>query len=92
MRREQQFCPDKPADRWTVAVWIVRALDGDSPPPPVAQSRFADVDDDEWWMPYVERLADLRITFGCKTQPLNFCPDETVTRAITDYTIECRQV
>ena len=78
---EQQFCPDDPADRWTVAVWIVRALDGTSPPPPVAQSRFVDVDDDEWWMPYVERLADLRITFGCKANPLSFCPDETVTRA-----------
>ena len=78
---EQQFCPNDPANRWTVAVWIVRALDGSSPPPPVAQSRFADVDDDEWWMPYVERLADLRITFGCKANPLSFCPDETVTRA-----------
>ena len=78
---EQHFCPGEPADRWTVAVWIVRALDGDNPPPPVAQSRFADVDDDEWWMPYVERLADLRITFGCKANPLSFCPDETVTRA-----------
>ena len=76
----QQFCPDKPANRWTVAVWIVRALDG-ADPPAVAQSRFADVDDDEWWMPYVERLADLQITVGCKTEPLRFCPDETVTRA-----------
>ena len=77
---EQQFCPDDPANRWTVAVWIVRALDG-ADPPPVAESRFADVDDDEWWMPYVERLADLQITVGCGLEPLRFCPDETVTRA-----------
>ena len=77
---EQQFCPDEPAKRWTVAVWIVRALDGGDPPE-VDESRFADVDDDEWWMPYVERLADLRITVGCKLEPLRFCPDETVTRA-----------
>ena len=77
---EQQFCPDKPANRWTVAVWIVRALDG-ADPPAVTESRFADVDDDEWWMPYVERLADLQITVGCGTEPLRFCPDETVTRA-----------
>ena len=46
---EQQFCPDEPANRWTVAVWIVRALDGGDPPP-VTESRFADVDDDGWWM------------------------------------------
>ena len=32
-RGEQQFCPDDPANRWTVAVWIVRALDGADPPP-----------------------------------------------------------
>ncbi len=77
---EQQFCPNDPALRWTVAVWIVRALEGGSPPE-VAESRFADVDDDVWWMPYVERLADLQITVGCKRDPLRFCPDETVTRA-----------
>ena len=77
---EQQFCPSDPAKRWTVAVWIVRALDG-ADPPEVDESRFADVDDDEWWMPYVERLADLRITVGCQLEPLRFCPDETVTRA-----------
>ena len=77
---EQQFCPNDPANRWTVAVWIVRALDG-ADPPAVAQSRFADVDDDEWWVPYVERLADLGITVGCTQNPLRFCPDGTVTRA-----------
>ena len=77
---EEQFCPNEPANRSTVAVWIVRALDG-ADPPPVEESRFADVDDDEWWMPHVERLADLRITVGCRIQPLRFCPDETVTRA-----------
>ena len=58
----------------------MRALDGGDPPE-VDESRFADVDDDEWWMPYVERLSDLRITVGCKLEPLRFCPDETVTRA-----------
>ena len=29
---EQQFCPNDPANRWTVAVWIVRALDGSDRP------------------------------------------------------------
>ena len=76
----RRFCPDEPAKRWTAAVWIVRVIDGVDPFP-VTQSRFADVHDDEWWMPYVERLADLGITVGCKTNPLRFCPDETVTRA-----------
>ena len=63
----RKFCPTKPANRWTVAVWIVRVIDGRDPVP-VKESRFADVDDNEWWMPYVERLADLGITVGCKTR------------------------
>ena len=77
---EREFCPSEPAKRWTVAVWLVRVLDG-AEPPEVSESRFADVDDDEWWMPHVERLAELGVTVGCRTEPLSFCPDETVTRA-----------
>lgn len=76
----RRFCPDEPAKRWTVAVWIVRVIDG-TDPVLVEESRFADVDDNEWWMPYVERLADLGVTAGCSTDPVRFCPHETVTRA-----------
>ena len=75
----RKFCPDGPIKRWAVAVWIVRVIDGKDPFP-VTKSRFADVGDNEWWMPYVERLADLKITVGCKTDPLRYCPDGTVTR------------
>ena len=77
---EGLFCPGEPALRWAVAVWIVRVIDGPVAPE-VDESRFADVDDDVWWMPYVERLAELGITAGCKTNPLRFCPNGTVTRA-----------
>ena len=76
----RKFCPGDPLKRWAAAVWIVRAVDGEDPFP-VKESRFADVDDDEWWMPYVERLADLGITVGCGTNPLLYCPDQNVTRA-----------
>ena len=76
----RKFCPDDPIKRWAVAVWIVRVVDGKDPFP-VKKSRFADVGDNEWWMPYVERLADLKITVGCKTNPLRYCPDGTVTRS-----------
>ena len=76
----RQFCPGEPAVRWAVAVWIVRAIDGPNPPE-VGESRFGDVGDDEWWMPYVERLAQLGVTEGCARGPLRFCPHQTVTRA-----------
>ncbi len=76
----RRFCPGEAAQRWVIAVWIVRVIDGQDPAR-VKESRFADVDDSEWWMPYVERLADLQITVGCKQDPLRYCPDDTVTRA-----------
>ncbi len=77
---EAMFCPGLAIKRSTAAVWLVRALD-DAEPPAVSDSRFADVGADEWWMPYVERLAELEITVGCRAEPLTFCPNQPVTRA-----------
>lgn len=74
------FCPGDAVERWVMAVWLVRVLDG-ADPDPVSGSRFADVDPTQWWAPHVERLADLGITQGCATGPARFCPQETVTRA-----------
>ncbi|MYB44551.1 MAG: hypothetical protein F4X18_04420 [Acidimicrobiia bacterium] len=76
------ICPNEPIKRWTMAVWLVRAIDGREPPA-VSASRFADVDTEEWWLPYVEQLAELRITAGCALQPRRFCPDRPVTRGET---------
>ncbi len=73
-----RFCPDEPLKRWTLAVWLVRILDGDDPPN--ERSRFSDVAGSPWWEGHVERLAQLRITFGCGTGP-SFCPDQSVSRA-----------
>ena len=72
------FCPREPVLRWVIAVWLVRLL-GDEPAQ-AGSSRFSDVDAEEWWAPYVETLADLGVTKGCDTEPLRFCPDESVTR------------
>ena len=74
------FCPDGAVQRWVMAVWLVRILDG-ADPGPVSSSQFADVDAEVWWAPYVERLADLGVTTGCSTEPVRYCPHETVTRA-----------
>jgi len=74
------FCPQDAVERWVMAVWLVRILDG-SDPPPVGTSRFVDVDAAHWWAPHVERLADLGVTAGCATEPARFCPCETTNRA-----------
>ena len=77
---EAMFCPGDEMKRWTMGVWLVRVLD-EAEPAAVSGSSFADVDADEWWLAHVERLAELGVTKGCKTEPLRFCPDRSVTRA-----------
>ena len=80
--RPREFCPNQPIKRWVMAVWLVRSVD-ESEPMAIDSSRFSDVNPDEWWAPYVERLADLGITLGCATSPARYCPTEAVTRAQT---------
>jgi len=77
-----RLCPRDPLPRWTMAVWLVRVLDG-SDPPRSGTSRFADVEPWRWWAPHVERLADLGVTGGCSAGPARYCPDRPVTRAQT---------
>ncbi len=77
---DDRICPNDAIERWAMAVWLVRAIDGREPLA-VSTSRFADVDTDEWWLPYVARMAELRITRGCEVgPPRRFCPDRPVTR------------
>ena len=73
---EAGFCPGDPIDRKTMAVWLVRILDGKDPAP-VSESRFDDVTG--WHMRFVERMADLGVTGGCGGGA--FCPDLNVSRA-----------
>ena len=76
---EAGFCPDEAIDRKTMAVWLVRILDG-LDPPPISQSSFHDVDPGSFHAPFIERLVDLGITTGCGDGS-TFCPDAEVTRA-----------
>ena len=73
------FCPDGEMDRKTMAVWVVRVLDG-ADPSPISRSRFDDVDADSLHAPFIERMAKLGITEGCGDGS-GFCPDRSVTRA-----------
>lgn len=73
------FCPDEAIDRKTMAVWVVRILDGEDPLP-VSRSRFGDVDADSFYGPFIERMAELEVTSGCGGGA-DFCPHRSVTRA-----------
>ena len=71
------LCPGEPIDRKTMAVWTVRALDGQNPAP-IANSRFSDVAAGSFHAPFIERMFELGVTKGCGDG--TFCPDDTVTR------------
>ncbi|MDE2753766.1 MAG: S-layer homology domain-containing protein [Gemmatimonadota bacterium] len=73
------FCPNDPIDRKTMAVWIVRVLDGQDPPA-VTQTRFNDVDAAGFHAPFIERMVELGVTEGCGDGS-GYCPDDPVTRA-----------
>ena len=76
---EDMFCPGEPIKRSDMAVWLIRALE-DEELPAAGTTRFSDVDADQSWAPYVERLAELEITVGCRQEPLSYCPDTSVSR------------
>ena len=77
---ERRFCPDRPIQRWVMAVWLVRALDAQVLQPEVTDL-FEDVAHNQWWAPHVDVLAELGVTLGCATEPARFCPQQSVTRA-----------
>ena len=74
------FCPEEPMQRWVMAVWLVRALDGGDPVGG-ERPRFGDVGTGDWWAAHTERLAELGVTEGCSADPILFCPEDAVTRA-----------
>ena len=81
-----EFCPNRPLSRRTFAIWMVRVLDGDEAPgfvdPTVGgRSRFADVRANEREALFIDRLAELEVTAGCKSEPLRYCPETSVSRA-----------
>ena len=75
------FCPGDPIDRKTMAIWVVRILDGQDPPQG-GGSRFNDVDCclPALWPPFIERMAELGVTSGCGDGS-GFCPNRNTTRA-----------
>ena len=77
---DRKFCPDDPVSRWVMAVWLRRVAFGLNPSPD-GPSRFVDVESDAWWSPFVETLAELGVTQGCRLRPARYCPDQPVTRA-----------
>ena len=76
------FCPEAPVTRASMAVFILRALEGSSYTPPATVHNFSDmpVTGKEWMEPWVDEFYARGITTGCGAAPLIYCPEDSVTR------------
>ena len=70
-----RFCPDQLVTRGEMATFFVRAFNLDAAP----SAGFADTGGDNHEA-NIDALAAAGITVGCKTDPLWFCPTNSVTR------------
>lgn len=74
---DRHFCPNCLTTRAMMVTFVMRAL-GVAPDAHSA-SRFTDVPESSYYLPYVEAAAEMGIINGCDSN--RFCPDEHVTRA-----------
>ncbi len=76
-----RYCPEAPVSRAEMAVFILRYKYGKAFQPPPGQGLFSDVADDHWAVDWIEQLFQEDITTGCANHPLQYCPEQPVTRA-----------
>jgi hypothetical protein len=74
------YCPDQIVSRAAMAVFLLRGIHGAGYTPPAASGIFADVPPTNPFAGWIEQLFAAGITSGCATDPLRYCPDDTVTR------------
>ena len=75
------FCPANVVLRSQMAVFLLRSEHGPAYTPPPAIGIFGDVLAGNPFAPWIERLYGEGITGGCSTNPLLYCPNNSVTRA-----------
>ena len=75
------YCPATPVTRAQMAIFLLRSKHGSNYTPPQASGIFADVAVGSFAADWIEDLYNKGITTGCKTNPLWFCPNSSVTRA-----------
>ena len=71
-----RFCPDESVNRAQMATFLVRAFDLETAEP----AGFTDTAGNTH-QSNIDALAAARVTAGCATGPLRYCPDRSVTRA-----------
>jgi len=74
-----QYCPSTNVTRGQMAVFVIRALLGDTFTLTSTTPAFTDVPSSHPFFNYIQKLKELGITGGC-TPSTKFCPDDNVTR------------
>jgi hypothetical protein len=74
----RSYCPDRPATRGQMAVFLGRAF---AIPRPIGGQHFSDVPRTHPYYAFIEGLAQVGLAEPCPGQPGNYCPDAAATRA-----------
>src|SRR5439155_20855644 len=74
----RRYCPDRPATRGQMAVFLSRAF---AIPGPSSGQHFSDVPRTHPYYAFIEGLAQMGLAEPCPGQPGNYCPDAPTTRA-----------
>jgi hypothetical protein len=78
----RMYCPEQSVTRAEMAVFLERGIHGSAYTPPAGTGTvFADVPLSYWAVNWIEKLYADGITVGCATNPLRYCPEDSVTRA-----------
>lgn len=73
--------PTTPVTRAQIADALVAAMRGSAFVPPAPTGVFSDVSASHWAAREIEQLHRDRLTGGCGTSPLRYCPDTRLSRA-----------
>jgi hypothetical protein len=79
------YCPLQGHTRAEGAVFYLRMLHGTDYIPPDPSGIFADVPLDIWYAKWVEAAFNAGLIEPCGTNPLRFCPEDPLTRAVAAY-------
>ncbi|MGE5461998.1 MAG: choice-of-anchor Q domain-containing protein [Syntrophothermus sp.] len=73
-----KYCPTNPVTRAQMAIFLLRAEHGTPYFPPTAAGMFLDVPVTDFAAPFIEQLANEKVTGGCSAT--KYCPGSAVTR------------
>ena len=76
-----RYCPDRAVTRAQMASFLARALDLPAAAFARRAPKIMDLDSSSVHATNIKALFAARITTGCRTDPLRYCPDRPVTRS-----------